>query len=60
MGVSLWPVSQDTRHLGLRIRSPDRYQNLTLSDYLSAVLPGDEDAAKRLQEANIHHSQVGS
>ncbi|XP_023339731.1 DBH-like monooxygenase protein 1 [Eurytemora carolleeae] len=58
MGVSLWPVTPDTRHLGLRIRSPDRYQNLTLSDYMSAVLPGDLDAAKRLQEANLHHSQV--
>ena len=58
MGVSLWPVTQDTRHLGLRIQSPEKYQNLTLSDYLSAVLPGDMDAAKRLQEANLHHSHV--
>ncbi len=57
MGVSLWPVSLGTRHLGLRIQSPERYQNLTLSDYLAAVLPGDADTAKRLQEANIHHSQ---
>ena len=58
MGVSLWPVTHDTRHLGLRIQSPEKYQNLTLSDYLSAVLPGDMDAAKRLQEANLHHSHV--
>ena len=57
MGVTLWPVSSSTKQLGLRIRSPARYQNLTLSDYLSVVLPGDMDAAKRLQEANYHHSQ---
>ena len=57
MGVSLWPVSSSTKQLGLRIRSPARYQNLTLSDYLSVVLPEDMDAAKRLQEANYHHSQ---
>ena len=57
MGVTLWPVSPSTKQLGLRIRSPSRYQNLTLSDYLSVVLPGDMDAAKRLQEANLHHSQ---
>jgi len=56
MGVSLWPVSPSTKQLGLRIRSPDRYQNLTLSDYLTVVLPGDMDAAKRLQEATLHHS----
>ena len=57
MGVTLWPVSSSTKQLGLRIRSPVRYQNLTLSDYLAVVLPGDMDAAKRLQEANLHHSQ---
>ena len=57
MGVTLWPVSSSTKQLGLRIRSPFRYQNLTLSDYLAVVLPGDMDAAKRLQEANLHHSQ---
>ena len=56
MGVTLWPVSINTKHLGLRVRSPERYQNITLSDYLTVVLPGDRDAAKRLQEANIHHS----
>ena len=57
MGVTLWPVSSSTKQLGLRIRSPVRYQNLTLTDYLGVVLPGDMDAAKRLQEANLHHSQ---
>ena len=57
MGVTLWPVSSSTKQLGLRIRSPVRYQNLTLADYLGVVLPGDMDAAKRLQEANLHHSQ---
>jgi hypothetical protein len=57
MGVTLWPLSPGNRHLGLRIQSPEGYQNLTLSDYLAAVLPGDADAAKRLQEANVHHSQ---
>ena len=57
MGVTLWPVTSSTKQLGLRIRSPVRYQNLTLSDYLAVVLPGDMDAAKRLQEANLHHSQ---
>ena len=36
--------------------SPERYQNITLSDYLTVVLPGDMDAAERLQGANIHHS----
>jgi hypothetical protein len=46
------------QYFNFRIRSPARYQNLTLSDYLNAVLPTDLDAAKRLQEANLHHSQV--
>jgi len=58
MGVTLWPIDPSTRHLGLRVRTPDRFQNLTLSDYLTVVLPGDLDAAKRLQEANLHHSQT--
>ena len=58
MGVTLWPIDPSTRHLGLRIRTPNRFQNLTLSDYLTVVLPGDLDAAKRLQEANFHHSQT--
>lgn len=58
MGVTLWPIDPSTRHLGLRIRTPHRFQNLTLSDYLTVVLPGDMDAAKRLQEANFHHSQT--
>ena len=49
-------VSQSTKQLGLRVRTPQRYQNITLSDYLTVVLPGDRDAAKRLQEANLHHS----
>ena len=49
-------VSQSTKQLGLRVRTPQRYQNITLSDYLTVVLPGDRDAAKRLQEAKLHHS----
>ena len=56
MGVTLWPITPATRKLGLRIRTPFQYQNLTLSDYLEVVLPGDEDSTKRLQEANLHHS----
>ena len=56
MGVTLWPVSPSTKQLGLRVCSQEKYENLTLSDYLTVVLPGDMDAAKRLQEANLHHS----
>ena len=41
MGVTLWPVSPSTKQLGLRVCSPEKYENLTLSDYLTVVLPGD-------------------
>ncbi len=34
MGVSVWPLTPSSRHLGLRIREPWQYQNLTFSDYL--------------------------
>ena len=57
MGVTLWPMTASTRKLGLRVKTPEIYQNLTITDYLTVVLPGDMDAAKRLQEANFHHSQ---
>ncbi len=34
MGVTVWPLTPSSRHLGLRIRDPWQFQNLTFSDYL--------------------------
>ncbi len=34
MGVSVWPLTPSSRHLGLRVREPWQYQNLTFTDYL--------------------------
>lgn len=58
LGVSVWPITPLTRHLGLRVREPWQYQNLTFTDYLR-VNGGKSRAANiRLQEASLHHSHM--
>ncbi len=34
LGINVWPLTPGTRHLGLRVRDPWQYQNLTFEDYL--------------------------
>ena len=59
LGVSVWPITPSSRHLGLRIRQPWRYQNLTFSDYLQITGGNvDKSVALRLQEASLHHSHM--
>ena len=57
MGVSAWPITPANKWLGLRIKDPWKYQNLTFSDYL-AITERDRTVNVRLQEASLHHSHM--
>ena len=56
LGVNVWPLTSKTRHLGLRIKDPWQYQNLTFSDYLRVAATKDTAVSLKLQEASLHHS----
>ena len=56
LGVNVWPLTRTTRHLGLRIKDPWQYQNLTFSDYLRVAATKDTAVSLKLQEASLHHS----
>lgn len=56
LGINVWPLTPSTRHLGLRIRDPWQYQNLTFSDYLKVAASTDTAVNLKLQEASLHHS----
>ena len=56
LGINVWPLTPTTRHLGLRIRDPWQYQNLTFSDYLKVAASKDTAVNLKLQEASLHHS----
>ena len=56
LGINVWPLTPGTRHLGLRIRDPWQYQNLTFSDYLKVAASKDTAVNLKLQEASLHHS----
>ena len=56
LGINVWPLTPATRHLGLRIRDPWQYQNLTFSDYLKVAASKDTAVNLKLQEASLHHS----
>jgi hypothetical protein len=56
LGINVWPLTPSTRHLGLRIRDPWQYQNLTFSDYLKISAVKDTAVTLKLQEASLHHS----
>eukprot|EP00095_Tigriopus_kingsejongensis_P000886 snap_masked-scaffold409_size180341-processed-gene-0.2 protein:Tk00886 transcript:snap_masked-scaffold409_size180341-processed-gene-0.2-mRNA-1 annotation:"hypothetical protein DAPPUDRAFT_62540" len=58
LGVSVWPITPSTRHLGLRIKDPWQYQNLTFTDYLRVNGGKNRAANIRLQEASLHHSHM--
>jgi len=49
-------LTRTTRHLGLRIKDPWQYQNLTFSDYLRVAATKDTAVSLKLQEASLHHS----
>lgn len=34
LGISVWPITPSNRRLGMRIRDPYEFQNLTFGDYL--------------------------
>ena len=57
LGVSAWPITPANKWLGLRIKDPWKYQNLTFSDYL-AITERDRTVNVRLQEASLHHSHM--
>ena len=56
LGVNVWPLTRRSRHLGLRIKDPWQYQNLTFSDYLRVAASKDSTVSLKLQEASLHHS----
>ena len=56
LGVNVWPLTRKTRNLGLRIRDPWQYQNLTFSDYLKVAASRDNAVNLKLQEASLYHS----
>jgi len=59
LGISVWPITPSAKHLGLRIREPWQYQNLTFSDYLAIKgNQADKVVSVRLQEASLHHSHM--
>ena len=51
-----YSYNQNKRHLGLRIRDPWQFQNLTFSDYLKVAASKDTAVNLKLQEASLHHS----
>jgi hypothetical protein len=57
LGVTAWPITPSNKKLGLRIKEPWRYQNLTFSDYL-IVSERSRTVNVRLQEASLHHSHM--
>ena len=56
LGVDVWPLTRRTRNLGLRIRQPWQYQNLTFSDYLLVAANKNSAVNLKLQQASLHHS----
>ena len=56
LGINVWPLTPNNRHLGLRIRDPWQFQNLTFSDYLKVAASKDTAVNLKLQEASLHHS----
>ena len=58
LGVNVWPITPGSKHLGLRIRDPWQYQNLTFSDYLRVNGGKNRAVNIRLQEASLHHSHM--
>lgn len=58
LGVTAWPITPKTKHLGLRIKDPWQFQNLTFSDYLRVHGGKDPSMKVRLQEASLHHSHM--
>lgn len=58
LGVSVWPILPSSKELGLRIKDPWEYQNLTFSHYLQINGGKDKSVNVRLQEASLHHSHM--
>eukprot|EP00096_Caligus_rogercresseyi_P012709 TRINITY_DN5418_c0_g1_i1.p1 TRINITY_DN5418_c0_g1~~TRINITY_DN5418_c0_g1_i1.p1 ORF type:complete len:606 (+),score=135.14 TRINITY_DN5418_c0_g1_i1:292-2109(+) len=56
LGISVWPLTQRNKHLGLRIKDPAHMQNLTFGDYLKITGRNDPIVSSRLQDAALHHS----
>ena len=57
LGVNTWPLTSRNRPLGLRIKDPWQYQNLTFNDYIRVAGSHKDIAVNlKLQEASLHHS----
>lgn len=56
LGINVWPLTPASRALGLRVRDPWQFQNLTFSDYLKVAASVDTAVNLKLQEASLHHS----
>ncbi|XP_040579615.1 DBH-like monooxygenase protein 1 [Lepeophtheirus salmonis] len=56
LGVTVWPITPQNKHLGLRIKDPAHMQNLTFGDYLKISGRNDPIVSSRLQDASLHHS----
>ena len=57
LGVNVWPLTSRNRALGLRIRDPWQYQNLTFNDYIRvAGTDQDKTVILKLQDASLYQS----
>ena len=57
LGVNVWPLTSRNRALGLRIRDPWQYQNLTFNDYIRvAGTNQDKTVVLKLQDASLYQS----